>query len=317
MGVGNKAVSKRSARLYVEDEMGKEAPEYQSKRLSKELGPDDSSRATSTAKSTHQCNQTTTELSTVGSVTTPEYSVGDMLSGMEQEVIEGFTGVVENPRSKDLVQAYPIYCNGTTYEKISLAGRPANFGIVVPGVYRSSFPQTEDYSFIENLKLKTIVTLVQKDFPQGYEAFIRKNGIRHHVFDMKGTKKEEIPIKTMKAILRLVLDQQNHPLLIHCNHGKHRTGCVVGVVRKVSGWDVSSIVDEYKSYAQPKIRECDIKYITGFQLSSLSNLWVKDATNWPFQFCNFFRITLFTLVVLVIWFFTGTKISAPKRKLLK
>ena len=37
---------------------------------------------------------------------------------------------------------------------------------------------------------------------------------------MKGTKKEDIPIKTMKSILRLVLDRQNHPLLIHCNHGK-------------------------------------------------------------------------------------------------
>jgi hypothetical protein len=46
------------------------------------------------------------------------------------------------------------------------------------------------------------------------------NGIKHHVFDMKGTKKEAIPIQTMKAILRLVLDQRHHPLLIHCNHGK-------------------------------------------------------------------------------------------------
>lgn len=63
-------------------------------------------------------------------------------------------------------------------------------------------------------------TLVQKDFPEGYESFISENGIRHTVFNTKGTKKEDIPIKTMKSILRLVLDRQNHPLLIHCNHGK-------------------------------------------------------------------------------------------------
>lgn len=37
---------------------------------------------------------------------------------------------------------------------------------------------------------------------------------------MQGTKKQAIPIKTMKSILRLVLDRRNHPLLIHCNHGK-------------------------------------------------------------------------------------------------
>lgn len=53
------------------------------------------------------------------------------------------------------------------------------------------------------------------------------NGIRHHIFDMKGTKKEEIPIKTMKQILRLVLDRQNHPLLIHCNHGKVRANAII------------------------------------------------------------------------------------------
>lgn len=66
----------------------------------------------------------------------------------------------------------------------------------------------------------SLSTLVQKDFPQGYEEFIQKNGLRHCVFDMKGTKKQAIPIKTMKAILRIVLDRRNHPLLIHCNHGK-------------------------------------------------------------------------------------------------
>ncbi len=35
--------------------------------------------------------------------------------------------------------------------------RPNNFGIVLPGVYRSSYPRTEDFSFIQSLKLKTIV----------------------------------------------------------------------------------------------------------------------------------------------------------------
>jgi len=50
--------------------------------------------------------------------------------------------------------------------------------------------------------------------------FMTANGIKHHVFDMKGTKKEAIPVRVMKSILRLVLDRQNHPLLIHCNHGK-------------------------------------------------------------------------------------------------
>lgn len=64
-------------------------------------------------------------------------------------------------------------------------------------------------------------TLVQKDdVDEPYTNFMSSNGIRHHVINMKGTKKEAIPLRTMKAILRLVLNRENHPVLIHCNHGK-------------------------------------------------------------------------------------------------
>jgi hypothetical protein len=40
-------------------------------------------------------------------------------------------------------------------EKIE--GRPLNFGIVVPGIYRSGYPQTEDHDYLRSLGLKTIV----------------------------------------------------------------------------------------------------------------------------------------------------------------
>jgi len=57
------------------------------------------------------------------------------------------------------------------------------------------------------------------------------NNIRHHVFSMRGTKKEAIPVPVMKSILRLVLDRQNHPLLLHCNHGKVCALWLLGWVR--------------------------------------------------------------------------------------
>jgi tyrosine-protein phosphatase SIW14 len=44
---------------------------------------------------------------------------------------------------------------------IPTEGRPFNFGIVVPGVYRSSYPKPEDFGFINNLELKTIVLVPQ------------------------------------------------------------------------------------------------------------------------------------------------------------
>lgn len=38
-----------------------------------------------------------------------------------------------------------------------IPGQPINFGMVVPGVYRSSYPKVADYPFLQKLELKTIM----------------------------------------------------------------------------------------------------------------------------------------------------------------
>lgn len=44
-----------------------------------------------------------------------------------------------------------------TVESRNILGQPANFGTVVPGIYRSSYPKEADYAFLQRLKLKTIM----------------------------------------------------------------------------------------------------------------------------------------------------------------
>ncbi|KAL7931654.1 tyrosine phosphatase family domain-containing protein [Trichoderma chlorosporum] len=204
------------------------------------------------------------------------------------------------------------------YPTAPMEGRPINFGLVVPGVYRSSYPKKEDYAFLKGLKLKTIVTLVKKDEPDHeLESFVAANGIQQVVFNMKGTKKEPIPPTTMAAILELVLDRKNYPLMIHCNHGKHRTGCVVAVVRKLSGWGLDSVVDEYTTYASPKVRECDVEYITSFQPSSLEITLIRSVNPenprfGPLQVRSFMRTLLFTAVVTTIWLVSGSRMAVHR-----
>ncbi|KAM0298737.1 hypothetical protein ACHAPM_008160 [Fusarium culmorum] len=197
----------------------------------------------------------------------------------------------------------------------SLDGRPFNFGIVIPGVYRSSFPKSHDFDYIKGLGLKTIVSLVKKDdLDHDLETFITSEGIRQVVFNMKGTKKEAIPLDTMKGILNVVLDQSNYPLLIHCNHGKHRTGCVVGVVRKITGWDVARVVAEYNTYAEPKAREVDVTYLQGFEVSSLvlSNTLQREICSRRnrLQSRTFFRAIVFSTCVMLVWFMSGVRMTS-------
>ncbi|KAI1753177.1 hypothetical protein F4782DRAFT_101099 [Xylaria castorea] len=62
---------------------------------------------------------------------------------------------------------------------------PINFAMVSEGLYRSGYPQAQDYPFMQNLKLKTIVTLVKKELPDDYQEFIEVNQITHKIFDSK------------------------------------------------------------------------------------------------------------------------------------
>ncbi|KAL1890023.1 tyrosine-protein phosphatase siw14 [Ceratocystis pirilliformis] len=153
-----------------------------------------------------------------------------------------------------------------------LCKAPANFGIVAPAVYRSDFPKEENLSFLGNLGLKTIITLVKKDsVDPDFAHFMAANGINHCVIDMEGTKKKAIPADVMNAIMEMVCDERNQPVLVHCNHGKHRTGCVIGVLRHLSGWSVSDILTEYNLYAGEKARDCDLAYLANFDISSFAS----------------------------------------------
>jgi tyrosine-protein phosphatase SIW14 len=205
-----------------------------------------------------------------------------------RDVYQSAKDVIGNPRSLP----FPV-------------AQPENFGRVAPGVYRSSYPQAADFTYLGSLKLKTIITLVQKDIPREFQDFIDGNGIRHYVFDMAGTKKAEIPLDLMQSIIGLVADESNHPLLIHCNHGKHRTGCVVGVYRKWKGWDSSSILAEYTRFAEPKARPTDIQYLSDFQLAHVRHILEKKLPSPSFVAGQFFYFTVVAAVCLFVWLVTA------------
>ncbi|KAH6674586.1 tyrosine phosphatase family-domain-containing protein [Halenospora varia] len=192
-------------------------------------------------------------------------SISDI--GMDYGLLSNSVDGCEHEVTKSLQAVKP---------KAKEEGKPLNFGVVLPGmIYRSSFPQTEDFQFLQSLGLKTIVSLVNKDFPPEFKAFMKGQGINHRVVDMAGTKKVEISETIMNSIMEIALDKENYPLLIHCNHGKHRTGCAVAVIRHAYGWAVDTIVAEYEGYAEPKLRECDVKYITEYQISTLRAITAK------------------------------------------
>lgn len=45
---------------------------------------------------------------------------------------------------------------------------------------------------------------------------------------------------------------------------QHRTGCVIGCMRKMQYWSLTSIIDEYCRFAGPRMRLLDQQFIEFF-----------------------------------------------------
>ncbi|KAG8094219.1 hypothetical protein GUJ93_ZPchr0012g18926 [Zizania palustris] len=151
---------------------------------------------------------------------------------------------------------------------------PLNFAMVDDGIFRSGFPAAANFRFLKSLNLRSIVYLCPEPYPETNTEFLAKNGIKLHQFGIEGRKEPfvNIPDEKIREVLKVVLDERNQPLLIHCKRGKHRTGCVVGCLRKLQNWCLSSVFDEYQRFAAAKARSTDQRFMELFDISSLKHL---------------------------------------------
>lgn len=150
-------------------------------------------------------------------------------------------------------------------------GKPVNFQVIAPGLYRSSYPQYAHFNKLADLELKTIVTLVPEALPFDYANFISSNGIVHYHIPILANKDAEnfTPAETINKVLAVMLDPSNYPMMIHCNKGKHRTGCMTACFRKVTGWTLEACIAEYERYSAPKSRTLDKVFIDQYDAATL------------------------------------------------
>ncbi|KAI9479132.1 protein-tyrosine phosphatase [Coemansia mojavensis] len=144
---------------------------------------------------------------------------------------------------------------------------PLNFAMIAPGIYRSGFPNPKSHPFLLQLRLHTIIYIYDGDCQPYHLDFIRSNDINYKHFRVTANKEpfEEMDHSLVAQILAEVLDTRNHPLLIHCNRGIRRVGCIVGCIRKLQGWAMTAIFDEYQRFSGTKIRIADQEFIEVFR----------------------------------------------------
>lgn len=147
---------------------------------------------------------------------------------------------------------------------------PSLFGIVEDGVYRCGYPTPEQFPFLHQLRIRTVINLLDK-LPPEYQEFLEQENIQYIHNSVKGNKAhcEEMDRKKVAYALSIIMDVTNHPILIHCRSGKHRTGALVGCLRMLQRWSLEATCDEYVYYCKHKQRYVDKQYIERFNPQTL------------------------------------------------
>lgn len=96
--------------------------------------------------------------------------------------------------------------------------------------------------------------------------FIDLYGVNRACVPIKANKDGEIraTLESLCEVILYLMNPINHPVYIHCNRGKHRTGCVIACLRKCQLWPIDEIFAEYETYAGDKARPEDKQLIRAF-----------------------------------------------------
>lgn len=127
---------------------------------------------------------------------------------------------------------------------------PRNFGVVEEGkIYRGAQPSAEDLQALRRIGIRTILKLNTNEL-NAERAEATLLGMR--VIDVPlsarsaGTSKSCADVERAYAVM---VDPANWPVYVHCEHGRDRTGFLIGLYReRAEGWDFDQVSRELTQY---------------------------------------------------------------------
>ena len=149
-----------------------------------------------------------------------------------------------------------------------------------PQVFRSGYPNEKNYPFLQKLGIKTVVYLCRQPYLPSNRQQLTAMGINIVQFKTDGNLEPftEIDDSIIVDALRCVIDTQRHPVLVHCEKGNHRTGCLIGCLRKLMNWSLTDIFAEYRRHTGGNVRILDLQCIELFECKEL--VLPTAATGW-------------------------------------
>lgn len=135
------------------------------------------------------------------------------------------------------------------------------------------------------MMLTILSSLVEEEMKPEVAKFIDMYGVNHVCIPIKANKEGEVrtTLDSLCEAILYLMNPINHPVYIHCNRGKHRTGTVIACLRKCQMWPIDDVLAEYDTYAGEKARPEDKKLIRAFNPADVFK-YAKDEKmleSWP------------------------------------
>lgn len=131
---------------------------------------------------------------------------------------------------------------------------PLNFCPVERYLYRSGQPSPINFPFLLNLHLKTIIWLANEEPQDNLLEFMDKYNINLQLAAINPDGGEDdnpwdgLTEHSIINALNTIVSKEHYPLLICCGMGRHRTGTIVGCLRRLMRWNLASVSEEYRRF---------------------------------------------------------------------
>lgn len=127
---------------------------------------------------------------------------------------------------------------------------PANYGVVEEGLYRSALPNELNFPFLEQLQIKTLLYMSMEPMNQQLMNFFEDQNINIVELGRAVTPLEPVSADAVVSAISHILDPFRYPVYVMCPQGRYRTGTVIGCLRKLQGWSLASVFEEYRRHAE-------------------------------------------------------------------
>lgn len=148
---------------------------------------------------------------------------------------------------------------------------PLNFCMVAEDLYRSAIPNELNFQFLQTLNIKTMLVLQSsQDLDMKFFCFAEDSDITVISIDSDTSDTMNMPQwapiaeESVVRALEVLMYSPNYPILVACTHGRALTGTVIGCLRKLQRWSLTSIFEEYRRYATTRGEQRHERFIELF-----------------------------------------------------